>query len=72
MATIVRKALFVQIPEKEHKKVTDECKRLEIPQWQFIAHAIRHAPKLTRGKGDAAHVIVSGLEPRNRKSIGRG
>lgn len=70
--TVKRKALFVQIPEKEHKKVNSECKRLGIPQWSFIAHAIRQAPKMTRGKGDMKHVIVSDLEPGNRKLLSLG
>ena len=69
MANIKRKGLFVQIPVAELGKVKKECKRLDIPQWEFVAHAIRSAPKLTRGKGDASHIIVSGLEKKNRKML---
>lgn len=69
MANIIRKALYVQLPIETICKVKRECKRLDIREWEFIDHAIRQAPKLTRGKGPCSHIIVSGLEKRNRRRL---
>ena len=69
MANEKRSGLYVQLPTPLVNKVRSECNRLKITQWEFVAHALRTAPTLTRGTGPSRNILVSGLDPGNRSLL---